>query len=344
MKTPPLEPDQQRALERAIAEERARRRHLVVALSGSHAYGFPSPDSDLDLKAVHVEPTSSLLALKPPKPSASRLERVDGVEIDYTSNELAGFLAGLVAGNGNYLERALGPYLYDRAPELEPLAALARGTISKRCYHHYRGFATGQRNDMMGDRTPVTAKRVLYALRTSLTGARLLATGELATDLAELAPREGFGDALELIAMKREGEKAPLVAASLDRWRRRVDEALARLDAALAGSALPDEAPNQPALEAFLLEVRRACWSTPTELGGSQRPVVRCGNTPVRRSKPAPSAGAGLPRAPVCRASVRSRSRRGSPASGRGFEGRFKGRWLPPTSVGGSPRRPAAAR
>ncbi|HEU4412610.1 MAG TPA: nucleotidyltransferase domain-containing protein [Polyangiaceae bacterium] len=260
MSAPALAPDQQRALERVLAEERPRRRHLVVALSGSHAYGFPSPDSDLDLKAVHVEPTSSLLALKPPKPSASRLERVDGVEIDYTSNELAGFLAGLVAGNGNYLERALGPFLFERAPELGALQGLARGAISKRFYHHYRGFATGQRNDMMGERTPVTVKRVLYALRTSLTGAHLLATGELVTDLAELARREGFDDALELVAQKRAGEKAPLGGEALAHWRRRADEALARLDDALARSTLPDEAPNQPALEAWLLEVRRACW------------------------------------------------------------------------------------
>src|SRR5690606_22403890 len=39
--------------DRVLDEESARRRHLVIALSGAHAYGFPSPDSDLDLKAVH---------------------------------------------------------------------------------------------------------------------------------------------------------------------------------------------------------------------------------------------------------------------------------------------------
>ncbi len=256
----PLDSAQRAALGRVLAEECAKRRHLVVALSGSHAYGFPSPDSDLDLKSVHIEPTSALLGLKAPRPSASRVEWVDGVEIDYTSNELAGFLAGLVAGNGNYLERLLGPYLFAPAPELETLAPFARAAISKRFYHHYRGFATGQRNDMMGERTPVTVKRVLYALRTSLTGARLLARGELITDVGELARAAGFDDALDLVARKREGEKTPLDGATLAHWRRRVDEALAALDDALARSTLPDEAPNQPALEAFLLEVRRANW------------------------------------------------------------------------------------
>ena len=37
------------AADRVLAEEETRHRHLVVSLSGAHAYGFPSPDSDLDL-------------------------------------------------------------------------------------------------------------------------------------------------------------------------------------------------------------------------------------------------------------------------------------------------------
>ncbi|HEU4405401.1 MAG TPA: translocation/assembly module TamB domain-containing protein [Polyangiaceae bacterium] len=55
----------------------------------------------------------------------------------------------------------------------------------------------------------------------------------------------------------------------------------------------------------------------PSELGGSKRPCVPCGIEPIRPSKPAPSPGAGLPRAPGLRASERSGERRGSPASGR---------------------------
>ena len=56
-----------------------KRRHVVVSLSGAHAYGFPSPDSDLDIKAVHIDATAELLGFpRTPKP-AERLEVVDGV-------------------------------------------------------------------------------------------------------------------------------------------------------------------------------------------------------------------------------------------------------------------------
>jgi predicted nucleotidyltransferase len=55
----------QRAVaDRVLREEENRRRHLVVSLSGAHAYGFPSSDSDLDLKAIHIEPTAHLLSVQ----------------------------------------------------------------------------------------------------------------------------------------------------------------------------------------------------------------------------------------------------------------------------------------
>ena len=70
---------------RVVAEEGAAREHVVVYLSGAHAYGFPSPDSDLDLKAIHVAPTAALLGLASPAPTHDRMGFVSGVEIDYTS-------------------------------------------------------------------------------------------------------------------------------------------------------------------------------------------------------------------------------------------------------------------
>src|SRR5206468_12718747 len=93
---------------RVLDQEEHHRHHLIVSLSGAHAYGFPSPDSDLDLKAIHMEPTARLLALSPPAATAARLDVVDGVEIDYTSNEVRQALVGILQGNGNYIERVLG--------------------------------------------------------------------------------------------------------------------------------------------------------------------------------------------------------------------------------------------
>lgn len=239
---------------RVIAEEEQRRAHLVVALSGAHAYGFPSPDSDLDLKGIHIEPASRLLGLSPPRPSVDRMEIIEGVEIDYSSNELHGVLAGVLAGNGNYIERILGRLLLFTSPDHATLRPLVQGALSRRLLHHYRGFATSQLHalDKGG-----TAKRVLYVLRTALTGAHALRAGEIVIDVTMLLEEYGFAGARELIEAKRAGEQVVLAPERLSYWRAELARAHAKLRSAAEGSCLPEEPPNAPDIEAWLLEVRR---------------------------------------------------------------------------------------
>jgi hypothetical protein len=242
-------------LERAVAEESAKRRHLVISLSGAHAYGFPSPDSDLDLKAVHVEETARLLGLGNVTLSFARLEIVDGVEIDYTSNELKPVLLGVLHGNGNYIERLLATLAPSAAPELDALRPLVRAALSRRIAGHYLGFATSQREAFAKD---ATAKKLLYVLRTALTGAHALDTGEIVVDLSEVCEPYGFGEARELIEAKRKGEHVKLGAVDAARWQAQADRAIARLRASIDASPLPAEPPEASvrALSAWLLEAR----------------------------------------------------------------------------------------
>lgn len=249
---------------RAVAEpwldEREReRRHLVISLTGAHAYGFPSVDSDLDLKGVHVAPTRALLGLRTPAPSASRMETVAGVELDYTSNEIGQVLAGLLAGSGSYLERILGPHPLRRTAPGAELARLARGALSRRFRKHYAGFSRGQRREYERAEAP-TAKKLLYVLRTALTGAHLLATGELVTDLVALAPRYDVDpDGLAaLVAHKRRAERIPLDAATAARWAPELDRVQALLDESASRSPLPDEPGNADEMDAWLVALRVA--------------------------------------------------------------------------------------
>ena len=246
---------QRAVMTRVLAEEGARREHVVVYLSGAHAYGFPSPDSDLDLKAIHIAPTSELLGFEPPSPTVDRAEVLDGIEIDYTSNELAHALSGILAGNGNFLERALGRMVPFASPLLDGLRAVAKASLSRRVHRHYRGFAQNQR--ALLDKDP-TAKKLLYVLRTALTGIHLLETGALEPDLTRLMDAYALEDAIELIVRKRAGERIGLDAETLARWRARLDALFARLDAARARSPLPEDPPNEREAKEWLLSVRRA--------------------------------------------------------------------------------------
>ncbi len=248
---------QQRVMSSVLAQESARRTHVVVSLSGAHAYGFPSPDSDLDLKAIHLEATRALLGLEPPVQSADRLEVIDGVEIDYTSNELGPVLAGVLLGNGNYIERVLGHLQPVRSAWLEPLQLQVQANLSRRIHRHYAGFAKSQLKEWEASGF-ASAKKLLYVLRTALTGTHALKTGEVQTDVTQLLGTYGFEDAHELVEQKRRGELASLPPDMAQRWREKLDRAFRLLDEARDASPLPEKPREAEALEAWLIEVRVA--------------------------------------------------------------------------------------
>lgn len=249
-----LTPEQRAVMTRVLAEEEARREHVVVYLSGAHAYGFPSPDSDLDLKAIHLAKTEDLLGLDPPAPTADRAEIVDGVEIDYTSNELGHALAGILAGNGNFLERVLGRMNAMASPLLAELRPIVERALSRRVHKHYRGFAMNQLRFL--EREP-SVKKLLYVLRTATTGIHLLERGELEADLGRLAGRYGIAEAEELVERKRAGERVGIEPELVEAWRASVERLFARLDAAREGSVLPEEPGNEGEVREWLVATRR---------------------------------------------------------------------------------------
>lgn len=250
-----LDARQTAAADQVLDEEGARRRHVVVALSGAHAYGFPSPDSDLDLKGVHVAPTRDLVGLSPTVAPAERMEIVDGVEVDYSSNELGAVLLGVLQGNGNYLERLLPLLPMRRSTELDELAPRVKRAMSRRLFRHYRGFSEGQRRELEKAEKR-TVKKVLYVLRTALTGTHALLTGEVVPDLRVLAEAHGFPEVRALIARKQEGERVALDDAELEPARALMDRAFAAIEAARGRSVLPEE-PDVAELDALLIELRR---------------------------------------------------------------------------------------
>lgn len=254
-----LTPDQQRVARAFIADRDRDRKHLVIYLSGAHAYGFPSPDSDLDLKCIHIAPTSDLVGLAPSDDPPDHMEIIDGVELDYGSNELTPVLRGAMKGNGNFLERFLGDLVLGGDTALLAEARpIIQNLLSRRAGRHYGGFATSQLR--LFDEKP-TAKRALYVLRTAATGKCLLDTGKLITDVTRMrdfVPREID----ELLAIKRTGERQTLESDQVAAWRPRLTAAIDAIDKSWPTSVLPpDPGPEAiTALDAWLRDVRKRHW------------------------------------------------------------------------------------
>ena len=227
---------------------------VQCGVTGAHFYGFPSPDSDLDLKGVHCAPVEQLLGLDVPSETHDVLTDFEGLEHDLTSHELRRALDLLYRGNGNLLERFLSPFQLVDHPFTGQLAQLARGAISKRFHGHYRGFFGGMRREH--EREP-RLKSMLYSYRVALTGIHLLETGECVGDVRVLAPAHGFDPVLDAVEAKATAGEKDAIEPALDARLREgwpaLEEALGR---ALDRSALPDEPPNRAEANRWLVQAR----------------------------------------------------------------------------------------
>jgi len=232
-------------------------RTLLAGVSGSHAYGFPSPDSDVDLKAIHLASTRAVVGLGGPRETASFLDVVDEVELDYTSHELGKACAMLLRGDGNMAERVLGDYPVREHPRADELRDLARRNLHRGYLSHYRGFSRALLKELDKGKAAGAprVKPLLYVFRTALTGLHLLRTGELDASLPRLLERyPAYAGVSELIAAKRAAEGAPLDDDAP--YRPLVERLWAELEASAAGSPLPDEPPAAAELSDWLADVR----------------------------------------------------------------------------------------
>ena len=191
-----------------------------------------------------------------------RIDVVEGVELDYGSNELAVALRGAIKGNGNFLERFLGDLaLGGDLALLEEARAVVRPLLSRRVARHYGGFAMSQ---LKAFDDKATAKRALYVIRTAATG-RTPARARRARDRRRADGRRSPEGIAELLAIKRSGEVAALPA----RARRGVVRAARRDD--LAGGRCR---PRNSVLPAEPTMTLRSPPSTAWLVGRAQETVL----------------------------------------------------------------------
>ncbi|MFT5524130.1 MAG: putative nucleotidyltransferase [Pirellulaceae bacterium] len=215
-------------------------RLLFVTVSGAHAYGFPSPDSDVDLRGCHQLPTESLVGLATPSETIDRMSIEDGVEVDLVSHELGKYLRLLVTNNGYILEQVFSPLVVTGAEFLAELRPIARRCVTRYHFFHYRGFFATQKK-LLGQEDPKRVKTLLYAYRVLMTGIHLLETGDVEPNLLVLNERFGHSYIDELVQMKQVAEQVG--GQDLD-WEFHFNE-LGRLEAqmgeAFESSTLPED-------------------------------------------------------------------------------------------------------
>lgn len=229
---------------------------LFATISGAHLYGFPSPDSDFDLRGAHLLPLMNVVGLRATDETVEKSGIHDGLEIDLVTHDVKKFFLLLQKKNGYVLEQLLSPLVVQTTPEHEELKSLAPGCITRHHAYHYLGFAATQWK-LFHKEDPPRVKPLLYVYRVLLTGIYLMRTGEIEANLVRLNEEFQLPYLPDLIARKVEGpEKGTLSAADLTLHEQEYARLTAELEQAHEQSGLPDQATAGPALNDLLVRLR----------------------------------------------------------------------------------------
>ncbi len=231
---------------------------LFATISGAHLYGFPSPDSDFDLRGSHILPLEKIVGLEVHEETVQDSSVIEGLEMDIVSHDVRKFFKLLLKKNGYVLEQLFSPLIVHTTSEHAELKGIAPGCITKHHSHHYFGFAETQWKLFLKE-SPRRVKPLLYVYRVLLTGIHLMRTGEIEANLVSLNEEFRLPFIAELVARKLAGpEKSKLEDAGITFHESEYERLRAELQAAHDASTLP-ELPSENtrhALNDLLLRVR----------------------------------------------------------------------------------------
>ena len=177
---------------------------LFATISGAHLYGFPSPDSDVDLRGAHVLPLKQVLGLDARHETVEDSRIIEGLEMDIVSHDVKKFFNLLLKKNGYVLEQLYSPLIVQTTPEHAELKAIAKGCITRHHSHHYLGFVHTQWELFLKE-SPHRVKPLLYVYRVLLTGIWMMRTGEVEANLVTLNETFRLPYVDDLIARKLAG-------------------------------------------------------------------------------------------------------------------------------------------
>lgn len=231
---------------------------LFATISGAHLYGFPSPDSDFDLRGVHLLPLHEVVGLRTGPETVERSGLRDGLEIDLVTHDARKFFSLLLRKNGYVLEQVLSPLVVHATPEHGELKDIARECVTRHHVYHYLGFAATQWS-LFEKETPPRVKPLLYVYRVLLTGIHLMQTGEVEANLVRLNEVARLPYLDDLIQRKITGaEKEPLTEANVDFHRGEYERLRTQLQEARETSLLPEAPGGKEALHDLLVRLRLA--------------------------------------------------------------------------------------
>lgn len=139
---------------------------LLACETGSRAWGFPSPDSDYDVRLIYKHQTEWYLSITEAKDTIELM--LDNNEVDISGWDLRKSLRLLWKSNPPLLERIQSPIIYRQNPNfISGIRELSRNTYSKiATMHHYLSIAIKSYEQITAE-PEYKLKSFFYGLRTA---------------------------------------------------------------------------------------------------------------------------------------------------------------------------------
>lgn len=229
---------------------------VFATVSGAHLYGFPSNDSDYDLRGVHVLPLRDVVGLDAGRETVQVEEIRENLELDLVTHDAKKFLGLMLKKNGYVLEQLYSPLIVQTSPEHEELKSIGEKCVTKNHAHHYFGFAKTEWK-LFQKENPPRVKPLLYVFRVLLTGIWLMQTGEIEANLTKLNEIFNLSYLPELIERKTLGaEKEVLPEADLEFYRKEYERLIGELEKAFDATKLPETSEAKGDLNDLLIRLR----------------------------------------------------------------------------------------
>jgi len=221
-------------------KEKIREEHrgevIYLTISGSHLYGVPSKDSDIDYRGAFITGTENLLGL-------FRKNDVISLKPDIVVFEVAKELSLAVKGNCNVLEHIFSEPIYATSDYLEMRSIMANSLPRNGLYESYRGMAYHNYHKFIESGRNRSVKKYLYVVRGLMAGIYVLETGRVEPSLFKLNSYFGY----PVVDVLREAKTSGVLSNEASKLIEKgcVDETITilfdRIDDAYSESSLQDE-------------------------------------------------------------------------------------------------------
>lgn len=223
---------------------------INLMISGSHLFGFESPDSDTDYRGCFQVITNKMLTTRTVKDNIQFKTLKEGVGMneihdrdvydkDAVLDELGKEVGLLLAGNCNHFEHLYASQLLNSQEHIELKSIFREQMNLNGLYQSYRGMAhQNYKKFILGGKH--TVKKYLYVLRGLMAGTFVLDTDDIEPNINHLASFYDDTDVVrELISLKRRGMEKAHVNKNLDKYNTEVDKWFAKIDE-VATNKLPE--------------------------------------------------------------------------------------------------------